>query len=44
MLWCARLDDGDGLLQMCWSSDVDLLLDVVFPLGFPVLTDVWFML
>ena len=41
MLRCTRLDDVDGLLLMGWSSDVDLLLDVVFPLGFLALTDVW---
>ena len=41
MLRCARLDHADGLLLMGWSSDVDLLLGVVFPLGFLALTDVW---
>ena len=44
MLRRARLDDADGLLLMGWSSDVDLLLDVVFPFGFPGITDVCFML
>ena len=41
VLRCTRLDDADGLLLMGWSKDVDLLLDVVFPLGFLALTDVW---
>jgi len=38
---CTRLNGANGLLLMGWSSDVDLLLDVVFPLGFLALTDVW---